>query len=58
MYWLFMYASKYIFSQMSIVKRQSETCEILDVPEGCVGTDKSSKEKNLKEFDTNTYNSK
>ena len=29
-----------------------------DVPAGCVGTDKSSKEKNRKEFDTNTYNSK
>ena len=29
MYWLFMYASKYIFSQTTIVKPQSETYETL-----------------------------
>ena len=29
MYWLFVYAYKYIFSEITIVKPQAETCEIV-----------------------------
>ena len=37
MYWLFVYATKYIFSWTTIVKPQAQTCETLvNVPTGCI----------------------